>query len=1046
MHLRYFNSRPIIGKLLIISSFITLLVSSLLAISAITDSKAVAAPASFTVTNTNDTGAGSLRQAITDANSNGNPGDQDVINFNIAGAGDKTIQPQTSLNITQSVLINGYTQGDATPNTQPWPEAMDGTLRVSIDNSQSGGIVVEGDNVELRGLNISKSAVSDVIINGVDNFILSGCYIGTDITGSLSSSTVVAGAQLSIKGSHGSRVGGSNPAERNVLAFGQSGIIVAEKLNTKQTQNLTIQGNNISVGSDSLTMDFSTQLSGSGIVLKDDTSDVTIGGVTATEGNTIINWNSLLPIIQTLGTVHNVFISKNAMSYSGSSGIAVAGNASKVAISQNAIHDNTGIGVDLGSNGVTANDAYDIDTGPNDLLNAPGYTNITETGGNTEITFTADLPAGNYRIEFFRNAVANPNQGEVYVGYTNIVSAGTGLQEFSHTISGTGHDHLTLTATEIDPSTPSGFGATSEFGSNGQNLESDLSLRSVLLNPQDFADGNTLNYSMTIRNNGPASIDISQLNSQNPAGNFLTQSFLPPQLTFAGTTGDVGCTYLGDGSAVFYGPLLANHSNYGIAVCSYTGGSPHILEAGDSFSYTLHATVTDDSNPIFTNYSSVNAGTFDNDYIAILNIRNGGGDIIDGMLAYPINNFSASSQSPKDVRANKTLLNPQDMVNGQTVQYKLDYINDGPSPIDPTVFDLGGINPLYTSLFIDYLPPNLTYVSQSNPDINCVDAGTLASLGAGTVFADHPDYHAILCGYYGSDTSIGAGESITTDITVLVNDASQDFDNIVSTGATIDDPDYILSHAIAYRSQALITNSLAQQLNNMAAGHYSTANDYDGDGASDKDEDTLAPNGDGNNDGIADKLQAGVVTVQNSLTGEYTTLAVSGDCDEVTSFAILPEAGQSILDPQYEYPLGLADFTLSCDTLGGSANVTLYYDKVYDQQTYQLRKLLGSNYDNLSDGSIATADIGGNTVTTVSYTIQDGGVLDNDNNTNSSITDPVGMGVEASMGSAIDDAISNMGNRLSDTGDSIWFWAGLALSIIVVTTKMISHSMGRKNE
>src|SRR4051812_42811607 len=40
--------------------------------------------ATFTVTNTNDTGAGSLRQAIIDANANAGT---DQISFNIAGAG-----------------------------------------------------------------------------------------------------------------------------------------------------------------------------------------------------------------------------------------------------------------------------------------------------------------------------------------------------------------------------------------------------------------------------------------------------------------------------------------------------------------------------------------------------------------------------------------------------------------------------------------------------------------------------------------------------------------------------------------------------------------------------------------------------------------------------------------------------------------------------------------------------------------------------------------------------------------------------------------------
>jgi hypothetical protein len=56
-----------------------------------------AAPATFTVTNTNDSGAGSLRQAMTSANDNGNPSYMDTIEFNIPGNGPHIITPQTNL-------------------------------------------------------------------------------------------------------------------------------------------------------------------------------------------------------------------------------------------------------------------------------------------------------------------------------------------------------------------------------------------------------------------------------------------------------------------------------------------------------------------------------------------------------------------------------------------------------------------------------------------------------------------------------------------------------------------------------------------------------------------------------------------------------------------------------------------------------------------------------------------------------------------------------------------------------------------------------------
>src|SRR5262245_41983296 len=72
--------------------------------------------ATLVVTNTNDSGAGSLRQAILSANSSTNV--PDAINFNIAGAGPFTISPVTPLPaVTDPVVIDGYSQSGASSNT-----------------------------------------------------------------------------------------------------------------------------------------------------------------------------------------------------------------------------------------------------------------------------------------------------------------------------------------------------------------------------------------------------------------------------------------------------------------------------------------------------------------------------------------------------------------------------------------------------------------------------------------------------------------------------------------------------------------------------------------------------------------------------------------------------------------------------------------------------------------------------------------------------------------------------------------------------------------
>ena len=65
-------------------------------------------PCSFVVTNTNDSGAGSLRQAILDANANEGA---ETITFSIPGSGRHTITLATALPaVTENTTIDGASQ------------------------------------------------------------------------------------------------------------------------------------------------------------------------------------------------------------------------------------------------------------------------------------------------------------------------------------------------------------------------------------------------------------------------------------------------------------------------------------------------------------------------------------------------------------------------------------------------------------------------------------------------------------------------------------------------------------------------------------------------------------------------------------------------------------------------------------------------------------------------------------------------------------------------------------------------------------------------
>jgi len=174
--------------------------------------------ATFTVTNDLDSGTGSLRSAITSANSN--PG-ADLIAFNITGIEPYQIDPVTALPaLTGPVTIDGYTQPGAAVNTVAAPGASTAVLKVSLDGSDASPVTIDGLRVNGGSSTIRGLAVKDFVLNGIAvasaGNIIEGNYVGMQANGTHSDDNEDNGILLNAADSN--TIGGTAPGSRNLIS------------------------------------------------------------------------------------------------------------------------------------------------------------------------------------------------------------------------------------------------------------------------------------------------------------------------------------------------------------------------------------------------------------------------------------------------------------------------------------------------------------------------------------------------------------------------------------------------------------------------------------------------------------------------------------------------------------------------------------------------------------------------------------------------------------------------------------------------------------
>lgn len=181
---------------------------------------------SFVVTTANNHGTGSLREAITNANST--PG-TDTIVFNIPGAGVKVINLVNALpDITEAVVIDASTQPGYAGS--PLVE-LDGA---ALDTSERGLVILAGGTT-VRGLAIGRFGAAGIEVRSCNNNVIQGNYIGVDASGSSARPNGIG--VLLAEPSADNLIGGTTAATRNVISGNQfQGIEI-------RGQNNVVQGN-----------------------------------------------------------------------------------------------------------------------------------------------------------------------------------------------------------------------------------------------------------------------------------------------------------------------------------------------------------------------------------------------------------------------------------------------------------------------------------------------------------------------------------------------------------------------------------------------------------------------------------------------------------------------------------------------------------------------------------------------------------------------------------------------------------------------------------
>ena len=199
--------------------------------------------------------------------------------------------------ITEPVIINGYSQPGASPNTNGPGLGDNAVLNVEIDGTSAGigasGLVVAAGSSTIEGLVIANfgsqlggTGGNGIVLQAAGVNLIAGNFIGTNSTGT-AATNIAADDVLIESGSSGNTVGGPTPGARNVLVNNNAGgSSLGAGVDIEGSSANLLVGNFVGTSANG-TVSLAGGTNSLGVLIAAGATNNTVGGTTAGAGNLI---------------------------------------------------------------------------------------------------------------------------------------------------------------------------------------------------------------------------------------------------------------------------------------------------------------------------------------------------------------------------------------------------------------------------------------------------------------------------------------------------------------------------------------------------------------------------------------------------------------------------------------------------------------------------------------------------------------------------------------------------------------------------------------